>query len=140
MFGLELPPTARDEFFQTVWKIVRQIPFGKVATYGNIAGYIPTPQGILPDDHLANRARWVGHAMTASPGDVPWQRVINAQGKISARQGAYEQRKLLEGEGIIFDARERIDLARFAWLGPSPEWLRENGLNVPDEPRQLSLL
>lgn len=140
MFGIEIPPTVRDDFFQTVWKIVRQIPTGKVATYGQIAGYIPAPQGILPDDHLANRARWVGHAMAASPGDVPWQRVINAQGKISARQGAHEQRKLLEEEGVIFDTRDRINLDRFGWAGPSPEWLRENRLNAPDEPQQLSLL
>lgn len=140
MFGLELLPPARDEFFQTVWKIVRQIPVGKVATYGQISGYIPAPQGILLDDHLANRARWVGHAMAASPGDVPWQRVINAQGKVSARQGAREQRKLLEDEGVTFDSRERIDLARFGWSGPSSEWLRENGLNAPDQPQQLSFL
>ncbi len=140
MFGLEMPPTIRDSFFQTVWKIVRQIPAGKVSTYGQIAGYIPTPPDVLPDDYLANRARWVGHAMAASPGDVPWQRVINAQGKISARQGAKEQRGLLEAEGVAFDARERIDLKRFGWAGPSPEWLRENGLNAPDEPQQLSLI
>jgi methylated-DNA-protein-cysteine methyltransferase-like protein len=140
MFGLELPLTARDSFFQTIWKIVRQIPPGKVSTYGQIASYIPTPQGILPDDYLANRARWAGYAMAASPGDVPWQRVINSQGKISSRQGAQEQRKLLEGEGIVFDTRERIDLTRFGWPGPSPEWLRENGLVAPDEPQQLSLL
>ena len=140
MFGLELPPTARDAFFETVWKIVRQVPPGKVSTYGQIAGYIPTPPGILPDDHLANRARWVGHAMAASPGDVPWQRVINAQGKISSRQGSHEQRKLLEAEGIVFNARERIDLKRFGWQGPAPEWLRENGLIAPDKPQQMSLL
>jgi methylated-DNA-protein-cysteine methyltransferase-like protein len=140
MFGLDLPPDARDAYFQTVWKIVRLIPTGKVSTYGQIAGYIPVPEGVLPDDYLANRARWVGHAMAASPGDVPWQRVINAQGKISAREGAREQRKLLEAEGVVFDARERIDLARFGWQGPPPDWLRENGLVAPDEPQQLSLL
>ncbi len=140
MFGLELPPTARDTFFQTVWKIVRLIPPGKVSTYGQIAGFIPPPEGILPDDHMANRARWVGHAMAASPGDVPWQRVINSQGKISARQGAREQRKMLEAEGVVFDTRERIDLARFGWQGPPTEWLRENGLVSPDMPQQLSLL
>lgn len=140
MFGLEIPPTVRDQFFKNVWNIVRQIPTGKVATYGQIAGYIPAPNGILPDDYLANRARWVGHAMAASPGDVPWQRVINAQGKVSARQGAAEQRKLLEEEGVTFDPRDRIDLVRYAWAGPSAEWLRANGLTVPDEPQQLSFL
>lgn len=132
MFGLEIPPTVRDSFFLIVWKIVRLIPPGKVATYGQIAGYIPTPEGVLPDDYLANRARWAGNAMAASPEGVPWQRVINSQGKISQRQGSKEQRKLLEAEGVVFDARERIDLNRFGWPGPDPEWLRQNGLNAPD--------
>ncbi len=140
MFGLELPPTVRDAFFNSVWKIVRQIPAGKVSTYGQVASYIPTPEGVLPDDYQANRARWAGHAMASSPDDVPWQRVINSQGKISPRQGSKEQRKLLESEGVIFDARERIDLTRFGWPGPDPEWLRQNGLVAPDEPQQLSLL
>ncbi len=140
MFGLELPPTVRDAFFNAVWKIVRQIPPGKVSTYGQIASYIPTPEGVLEDDYAANRARWAGHAMAASPEGVPWQRVINAQGKISARQGAKEQRKLLEAEGVVFDAREKIDLARFGWPGPPADWLRENGFSAPDEPQQLSLL
>lgn len=140
MFGLEIPPDARDMFFLTVWKIVRLIPAGKVSTYGQIASYIPAPPGVMPDDYLANRARWAGHAMAASPGDVPWQRVVNSQGKISARQGAKEQRRLLEAEDVVFDARERIDLKRFGWSGPSADWLRANDLIAPDEPQQLSLL
>ncbi len=140
MFGLELPANARDLFFPIVWKIVRQIPPGRVSTYGQIAGYIPAPEGVLPDDYLANRARWVGHAMAACPEDVPWQRVINSQGKISTRQGAKEQRRLLEAEGVVFDARERVDLKRFGWRGPSADWLRQNGLSTPDEPQQLNLL
>jgi hypothetical protein len=78
--------------------------------------------------------------MSASPQGVPWQRVINSQGKISYRQSTREQRNLLEAEGISFDANERIDLKRFAWEGPSSDWLRSNGLNAPDQPQQLSLL
>ena len=140
MFGLDIPADARDEFFQTVWKIVRLIPSGKVSAYGQIAAYIPAPPGVPPEDFTANRARWVGYAMAASPSDVPWQRVVNAQGKISTRRGAETQRKLLEAEGVEFDARERIDLTRFGWEGPSADWLHRNGLNAPDEPEQLSLL
>ena len=140
MFGLELPPNVRDSFFQTVWKIVRQIPTGKVSTYGQVASFIPSPPGITPQDFTANRARWAGNAMAASPQGVPWQRVINSQGKISIRKGAETQRALLEAEGVVFDARERVDLARFGWEGPSNEWLRENGLIAPDEPKQMSLL
>ncbi len=57
--------------------------------------------------------------MAASPKDVPWQRVINAQGKISARHTAALQRRLLEQEGIVFDAKERVDLKKYGWLGPA---------------------
>ncbi|MDO9349360.1 MAG: MGMT family protein [Anaerolineales bacterium] len=71
-----------------VWDIVRQIPAGKVATYGQIAALIPPPGGMPLPDYLAFEARWVGGAMAACPPDVPWQRVINAQGKISLRPGA----------------------------------------------------
>ena len=77
----------------------------------------------------------VGYALNALPNDtakrgdtakrrdaakrVPWQRVINSQGRVSARAFAGSeaiQRKLLEREGVIFDARDRVDLERFGWL------------------------
>jgi methylated-DNA-protein-cysteine methyltransferase-like protein len=140
MFGMDIPPSARDQFFQTVWNISRLIPAGKVSTYGQIAGYIPMPPGILPEDYKANKARWVGFAMAACPPDVPWQRVINAQGKISTRKGAETQRRLLESEGIEFDSHDKVDLARCSWTGPTADWLRQNGLSAPDEPQQLSLI
>jgi len=140
MFGMDIPPSARDDFYQTVWEISRMIPPGKVSTYGQIASYIPLPPGVLPEDYRTNRARWVGFAMAACPPDVPWQRVINAQGKISTRKGADNQRRLLEAEGVEFDQREKIDLSRFGWQGPPVEWLRQHGLSAPDEPQQLSLI
>jgi methylated-DNA-protein-cysteine methyltransferase-like protein len=72
------------------------------------------------EDYSAWGARWVGGAMAACPDDVPWQRVINSQGKISLRQesGQSTQRQLLEAEGVVFDSRDRVDLARFGWTGP----------------------
>jgi len=140
MFGQDIPSSARDAYYQAVWKISRLIPNGKVSTYGQIAGYIPIPTGVLPEDYKTNRARWVGFAMAACPSDVPWQRVINAQGKISTRKGAETQRRLLEGEGVEFDARDKIDLTVYGWSGPDAEWLRENGFNAPDEPQQLRLI
>lgn len=140
MTQIEIPPEVKDDFYQTVWKIVRQIPAGKVTSYGQIATYIPCPEGVTPEDYALYRSRWVGNAMSASPKDVPWQRVINAQGKISLRSAAQTQRKLLEGEGVVFDAHERVDMKRFGWQGPDADWLRENGLIAPDAPQQLSLL
>ncbi len=137
MNGLELPPAERDAFYATLWKIARQIPAGRVYTYGQIAALIPTPAGITPDDYKTYRARWAGNAMAACPPGVPWQRVINAQGKISPRRGAEMQRALLISEGIAFDSQDRIDLSRFGWHGPNDEWRQANGLISPDG--QISL-
>ncbi len=140
MVDLEIPPQSIDSFYSSVWKIVQQIPSGKVTTYGQIAALIPCPEGVLPDDYKVYRARWVGNAMAASPQGIPWQRVINSQGKISLRLAGDQQRKLLEAEGIAFDAHEQVDLKRFGWKGPSADWLRANDLIPPDEPQQLSFL
>jgi methylated-DNA-protein-cysteine methyltransferase-like protein len=102
-----------------VWEIVRRIPPGKVATYGQIAALTPVPPGLAEPDYRAFAPRWVGGAMAACPDDVPWQRVINAQGKISLRGGGEQrQRELLEAEGVSFDERGRVDLRRFGWAGP----------------------
>lgn len=103
-----------------VWELVRQVPAGKVATYGQVAGWVGAPQGMSEQDYRAFGPRWVGGAMAACPDDVPWQRIINAQGKISLRGGGENrQRELLEAEGVVFDERERVDLKRFGWSGPN---------------------
>lgn len=101
--------------YERIYAVVRQIPPGKVATYGQIAQAVG-----------GCGARVVGYAMAAlrsgrSP-DVPWQRVINAQGKISLPPGrGYErQRQLLEEEGVVFDDRGRIDLKAYGWTPSSP--------------------
>src|SRR5512136_250000 len=82
---------------------------------------------------------------------MPWQRVINSQGEISLRpgEGAEAQRKLLEAEGVQFDAKGRIDFDRFGWDGPDWEWLDHNDFNPApllrkpskkgDKGKQLSL-
>lgn len=126
------PPDPRG-FNAIVWEIVKHIPPGQVSTYGQIAALIPHPEGINPADYAAWGARWVGGAMAACPSDVPWQRVINAQGKISPRRGSgyLEQKHLLVAEGVVFDERERVDLARYGWKGPSEDWLIEKGFLQP---------
>jgi methylated-DNA-protein-cysteine methyltransferase-like protein len=98
-----------------VWEIVRQVPPGKVTTYGQIAKMIPPPGDMPLRSYDAFGPRWVGGAMAACPEDVPWQRVINSKGEISQRPGAQEQRRLLEEEGVEFNAHGRVDLARFGW-------------------------
>lgn len=106
-------------FNAQVWEIVRQIPSGKVATYGQIALLIPPPGNMSDKDYKAFGARWVGGAMSACPQGVPWHRVINAQGKISLRRGGgyTEQRQLLEAEGVVFDVRERVNFSQYGWSG-----------------------
>lgn len=98
--------------YQRIWSVVRRIPRGRVATYGQVARVAGLPR----------QARMVGYALNALPdqvaGSVPWQRVINAQGRISARAfpgSEAVQRRLLEREGVDFDSRDRVDLDRFGW-------------------------
>lgn len=108
------------ETHQRILAIVRRIPRGRVASYGQIAGYLP---GVTP--------RLVGYALHGSGArdDAPWQRVVNAKGMISPHAGSADQRRLLEEEGIAFTAADRIDWARFGWRGPDPLLLIEFGLD-----------
>lgn len=100
-----------SDSYRHIYGVVRRIPRGRVATYGQVA--------ILAG--LARQPRLVGYAMHSLPNgtDVPWHRVINAQGRVSTRSGggagANRQRVLLEAEGLEFDAAGRISLARHGW-------------------------
>jgi methylated-DNA-protein-cysteine methyltransferase related protein len=134
---IPVPPDP-ERFNPLVWEIARQIPPGKVYSYGQIAELIPPSPGITPQDYAAFRSRWAGSAMSHCPEGVPWHRVINAQGKISfSNPGMHaRQRELLEAEGVIFDTRERVDLARFGWTGPSRDWLQSRDLLPPDQKYQ----
>jgi methylated-DNA-protein-cysteine methyltransferase related protein len=123
------------EFNRKVWAIVRQIPAGRVMTYGQIGSLISPPAGVTAISYRSFAPRWVGGAMANCPSDVPWQRVINSQGKISERRGGgvTHQRDLLEAEGVLFDERGRVDLRRYAWEGPTEEWLETQGITVRTE-------
>jgi methylated-DNA-protein-cysteine methyltransferase-like protein len=122
-------------FFELVWELVRQIPPGKVSTYGRLASYISPPKGMSIRAYEVRGARMVGGAMAACPADVPWQRVINSQGKVSLRQGGggEAQQQLLEGEGIAFDDKDRVDLKVYLWDGPAQEWLIDSGLLLDEQ-------
>ncbi|MCS6926800.1 MAG: methylated-DNA--[protein]-cysteine S-methyltransferase [Candidatus Binatia bacterium] len=102
-------------FFLHVYRLVAQVPRGKVVTYGQVAALLGAPRA----------ARAVGTALRYLPPAlsrrVPWQRVINAAGGISLRGDllrAEEQRWLLEEEGISFDRHGRVDLRTYRWPGP----------------------
>ena len=117
-------------FQARVWEVARQIPPGKVATYGQIASLLPPPANMDPKAYLAFGPRWVGGAMAACPEDTPWQRVINSRGEISSRPGAKKQRVLLEEEGVEFDDHARIDLKKYRWE-PDEAWCLSHGLVPP---------
>ena len=109
---------------QAIYEVVKTIPAGVVATYGQVAAIV----GCGP--------RLVGYALASLPAgmDVPWQRVINSQGKISVRSdGAADprQRQALIREGIMFSLKGTVDLKRFGWDGPDWDWLYERGLQPP---------
>jgi methylated-DNA-protein-cysteine methyltransferase-like protein len=104
-----------EDLYPRIYAVVRRIPRGRVSTYGQVARVAGLPNG----------ARQVGYALHALPDGtrVPWQRVVNARGEISVRSLPGPdalQRVLLEAEGILFDARGRIDLARFGWRPRRP--------------------
>jgi methylated-DNA-protein-cysteine methyltransferase-like protein len=128
--GFSSPPNPK-QFQTTVWEIVRQVPPGQVTTYGQIAAMIPAPGSLNLKDYEAFGARWVGGAMANCPGDVPWQRVINSQGRISPRPGAERQKELLESEGVEFDDKERVNFDLYGWNGPDPEWCQARSLFIP---------
>jgi methylated-DNA-protein-cysteine methyltransferase-like protein len=103
-------PERRDSSYTRIYAVTRQIPRGRVATYGQVALLAGLP----------GHARQVGYALHAMATDegVPWHRVINSRGEVSERSnpGAdAAQRVFLEREGVVFDAAGRVDLARFQW-------------------------
>jgi methylated-DNA-protein-cysteine methyltransferase-like protein len=103
--------SARDEsrgFWDLVYERVREVPAGRVVTYGQVAAAVGSPRA----------ARQVGFALAGlrvrpEDADVPWHRVINREGRISGRgevARAEQQRALLEAEGVLFDGTDKCDL------------------------------
>lgn len=125
------PPDPKT-YAAKVYELVRAIPAGRVMAYGHIAAFILPPLEMDPGQYLRLSPRWVGQAMANCPDDVPWQRVINSQGKVSPRPGygPLVQRSLLEQEGVIFDEKERVDFEQYGWE-PEREWLVEHGFVAP---------
>lgn len=105
----------RSEAYERIYAVVRRIPKGRVATYGQVAKLAG----------LGGQPRLVGYALHALPAGsrIPWQRVINAAGRISDRgdpRAALHQRNRLEAEGVVFDERERVSLERYRWRPRTP--------------------
>jgi methylated-DNA-protein-cysteine methyltransferase-like protein len=100
-----------SDTYSKIYRVIRRIPRGKVASYGQIARLAGFP----------NQARLCGYALHALRDDedrkVPWWRVINAKGEISLSDfsGADLQRALLEREGVHFSKHGRVDMKRYGW-------------------------
>ena len=110
--------------YEKMLLVVREIPLGRVATYGQIAWIAG-----------AASPRMAGYALggLAADTDVPWQRVVNGRGGISPRGDPLatdRQRRLLAEEGVRFGADGRIDLNQYGWGGPDPEWLDVHGFTL----------
>ncbi|HYG09177.1 MAG TPA: MGMT family protein [Pyrinomonadaceae bacterium] len=110
------PAIAHDPGYnERVFEIVRRIPAGQVMTYGQLAE-------LLGEGYTA---RTVGFVMNKADESVPWHRVINAQGACSTGRillPLNKQQRMLEAEGVEFNARDRCDLGRYRW---TPEEARD---------------
>ncbi len=100
-----------NNFYHSVYELVRRIPAGRVATYGQVAACLGKPRG----------ARLVGWALNVCPDKVPWQRVINHQGMLSIenlRASKELQAQLLKAEGVKVEFRQGnfwVDLKKYGW-------------------------
>ena len=116
---------ANDKAYrERVYEMVRRIPRGRVMTYGQVAGILG--EGYTP--------RTVGYVMHAAESErVPWQRVINSQGKCSTGRLTIPvnlQQDMLEQEGVVFDAKGKCDLKKYEWWPDGKE---------PDDEVQIDL-
>ena len=107
-----------SNFFQQVYSLVSLVPYGRVASYGQIASLLGQPRA----------ARTVGWALHGLPegSSVPWHRIINNQGRITnsnREDSIQQQRSLLEAEGVVFGPDGRADMSQYRWYGPTFEAL-----------------
>ena len=100
----------KQSFTERLKALIKQIPVGKVATYGQIALYAGNPRA-------SRQVAWILHSSSRKD-NLPWHRVINSKGRISLpKDRGYDlQKKLLENEGVVFDEDDFIDLYEYIWV------------------------
>jgi len=92
-----------NPFYQKIYKVVENIPYGKVVSYGKIASALGRPRA----------SREVGRAMRVCPAEnIPWQRVVMADGSIAGGGWANERKTMLEKEGVEFLSDGRVDMKK----------------------------
>jgi len=108
--------TEISDFSKKVIQLIRQIPAGKVATYGQIAKLAGKPQG-------SRGVAWILHS-SSTVHQLPWHRVLNAKGKISFEAGTHnfrQQKKRLENEGVVVSVNGQLSLAKYQWKKKEPK-------------------
>ena len=95
-----------DQFFEQVYAVLAQIPYGQVVSYGQIARLLGYPRA----------ARQVGRAMRCCPEHLPWQRVVMADGTVAGGAFAEVRRAMLEEEGVTFTPDGRVDMKKHGWF------------------------
>ncbi|XDD47016.1 MGMT family protein [Leptospira sp. WS39.C2] len=111
---MSLSNSKSPNFYESVYTVVKKIPKGKVTTYGHIALLLGNPRA----------ARAVGYALNSLKKDreskIPWQRVINRQGRISFKGDSFRadlQKKILQSEGVFFDlGDDQLDFGKYGWF------------------------
>ncbi|MBQ8080882.1 MAG: MGMT family protein [Clostridia bacterium] len=98
-------------FFPRVYEWVRRIPYGKVASYGQLAALAGHPRA----------PRQVGTAMRLCPDDIPWHRVVRTDGSVTGGDFSQARRAMLEAEGVPFLPDGRVDMAVCQWNGDGAE-------------------
>ena len=98
---------SKTSFFDMVYEVVARIPSGRVISYGQIARMLGNPRA----------ARTVGWALSVCPDDLPWQRVIMADGSITGGEFAQLRRAMLIEEGVPFLLDGRVDMEACEWDG-----------------------
>lgn len=111
---------APNSYFDQVYRLVEDVPKGRVASYGMLASLLP---GVT--------ARMVGRALShlKDGAKTPWHRIVNSSGRIAPRPGAAEQRERLAGEGVSFRKSGNVDMRAHAWGGPSSRWIKKNAMD-----------
>jgi len=101
-------PADSTNFFEKIFDVVKQVPYGRVTSYGAIASFLGA----------ARSARMVGWAMNGCPGDLPAHRVVNRVGLLSGKhhfEGTNLMQQLLENEGIEVDDNKIVDFKKYFW-------------------------
>ena len=97
----------KETFFDKVYEIVAMVPSGRVVSYGQIARMLGSP----------GAARTVGWALSVCPDDLPWQRVVRADGSIAGGGFSELRRAMLKEEGVPFLPGGRVDMEACEWDG-----------------------